>query len=550
MVYRHCRLTNTDANDVIMQTISQPTRKILFVIPPAHTGIDAIAKNLAQYKEIPYGVLSIAAYVSARANVNVEFKIVDMNLYGDPAEQLIGAALEDFEPDIIGISGLFSSMFNQVKDVAAILKSLCPHTLLVVGGNVSTNCQNELFKYNPYVDAACFSEGEIPMLDLVNAPDLSALLASHQAWITRDKLAADFKAHAAYVENLDDIPPLDFSLLDLDRYDTRCRNNNPFHNDGRGGKRLPFISSRGCPFKCVFCAAGSLSGTKMRYMSPQRFLADVRNAVEKFGLTKIVINDDQALLRKDRMKEILAGLAEMNLLLEFPSGLNVKFIDPELARLFKAAGLEIANLAIESGSERVLKEIIVKPMKVKDVRPAVDMLRANGLLVHGFFIFGFLGETAEDRQATVDMIKDAGIDWANIYAAAPIRGSRLYEICVEKGFITDDSDILSANIYQANIRTCDMDPEELTRYVYHVNLDVNFINNHRLQNGDYDIAIGYFNNVANNHPDHAFAHYSLARAYQLKGGNDNKALEHQHRFEAILSSNADWAERAREFELQ
>lgn len=526
------------------------TKKVLFVIPPTHAGIDAIAKNLAQYKEIPYGILSIVSYVKARATVGVRFEILDLNLYGDPADQLIQRVLDSFEPDIVGVSGLFTSMFNQVKDVCAIIKAARPNALLVVGGNVSTNCHDELFKYNPYFDAACFSEGEIPMLDLVNAGDHQVLLASHQAWITRDKHANGFHAHALYVENLDDIPALDFSLLDLDLYDTRCRNNNPFHNDGRGGRRLPFISSRGCPFKCVFCAAGSLSGTKMRYMSPKRFLDDVRAAIEHFGLTKIVINDDQALLRKDRMKEILAGLAEMNLILEFPSGLNVKFIDPEMARLFKAAGLEIANLAIESGSERVLKEIIVKPMKVKDVRPAVDMLRANGLLVHGFFIFGFLGETEEDRQATVDLIKEAGIDWANVYAVAPIRGSRLYDICVEKGFITDDSDILTTNIYQSSIRTCDMDPEALTRYVYHVNLDVNFVNNYRLLNGDYDIAIGYFSNVVNNHPDHAFAHHALARAYEMKGNDPKRVLEHRQQFETIIQADPEWDARACEFGLQ
>lgn len=191
-------------------------------------------------------------------------------------------------------------------------------------------------------------------------------------------------------------------------------------------------------------------------MSPQRFVADVRAAVEKFGLTKIINDDDQALLRKDRTKVILAGLAELGLLLEFHSGLNVKFMDTELARLFKAAGLEIANLAIESGSERVLKEIIVTPMKAKDVHPAVKMLMENSLLVHCFFIFGFLGETEENCQATV---------------------------------------------------------------------------------------------VANNYPDHAFTRDPLARAYALKGSNQQKVLEHRQGFETIIKTDADWAARAREFEL-
>jgi radical SAM superfamily enzyme YgiQ (UPF0313 family) len=526
------------------------TRRVLFVIPPTHAAINAIAQNLAQYKEIPYGLLAIAAYISARARFNVEFRVLDMNLYGDPAQQLVEEALLDFEPDIIGISGLFTSMFTQCRDVSAIIKSLRPDTLLVIGGNVSTNCRKELFQYNPHFDAACHSEGEIPMLDLVNADDPKALLATHQAWVTREKQANGYIPEAVYIENLDDIPPLDFGLLDLALYDSRCRNNNPFHNDGRGGTRLPFITSRGCPFKCVFCAAGSLSGTSMRYMSTARFLADVQLAAEKFGMTKIVINDDQALLRKDRMKKILAGLTGMDLVLEFPSGLNVKFIDEELAHLFKSAGLEIANLAIESGSERVLKDIIVKPMKVKDVGPAVKMIREAGLLVHGFFIFGFIGETEEDRQMTITMIKDAGIDWANCYTAAPIRGSRLYEICVEKGLIKDDSDILSTNIYQSGIQTSDLTPDELSRYVYRVNLDVNFVNNHRLLVGDYDIAIGYFQNVINNHPSHAFAHYSLAQALKQSGNNTNKAAEHYNRFHTLISSDHDWAAWSKEFNLQ
>lgn len=526
------------------------TRRVLFVVPPVHAGINAIAQNLSQYKEIPYGLLAIASYISARARLNVEFKILDMNLYDKPAEQLLEGALIGFEPDIIGISGLFTSMFTQCRDVSAIIKSLRPETLLVIGGNVSTNCRKELFKYNPYFDAACHSEGEIPMLDLVNADDPRTLLATHQAWITREKQANGYIPQASYIENLDDIPPLDFGLLDLKRYDSRCRNNNPFHNDGRGGTRLPFISSRGCPFKCVFCAAGSLSGTSMRYMSTERFLSDVQLAVEKYGMTKIVINDDQALLRKDRMKKILEGLSGMNLVLEFPSGLNVKFIDAELANLFKSAGLEIANLAIESGSERVLKDIIVKPMKVKDVAPAVNMIREAGLLVHGFFIFGFIGETEDDRQMTINMIKDAGIDWANCYTAAPIRGSRLYEICVEKGLIKDDSDIFSTNIYQSGIQTSDLPPDELSRYVYRVNLDVNFINNHRLLTEDYDIAIGYFQNVVNNHPNHAFAHYALAQALERKEGQTQKMLDHANRFKDIISSDPSWASWAKEFNLQ
>lgn len=528
-------------------TMKPVTKKILFFIPPTHVGIDAIAKNLAFYKEIPYGVLSIAAYVKKNSVNFVDFKIVDLNLYSEDVKTLVSRELATFKPDIVGISGLFTSMFNQVRDISKIIKEKATNVFLVVGGNVSTNCAPELFKYNPYIDAACHSEGEIPMLDLIESQKPELLIAQHQSWITRDKIQKGFTAQATYVEDLDEIPPLDFSLLDLPLYDNRCRNNNPMLYSDIDGARLPFITTRGCPFKCVFCAAGSLSGKKVRSMSEARVIADMREAKVKYKMAKIVINDDQALLYKQRMKNILAEIADLGLVLEFPSGLNVKFIDEDMAKGFKKAGLDIANLAIESGSERVLREIINKPLKIKDVKPAVDLLRNQGLLVHGFFIFGFLGETSEDREATVKLIKEIGLDWSNIYVAAPIRGSRLYEICVENGYITDDSDLLTSNIYESNIRTSQLDPEEITKFVYKVNLDVNFVNNYSMANENYNTAIGYFSNVANNHPGHAFAHYFLAKAYKLSGKPVSLYRKHEEQFAYIVNNDAQWAEQAKEF---
>ena len=229
--------------------------------------------------------------------------------------------------------------------------------------------------------------------------------------------------------------------------------------------------------------------------------------------------------------------------------MNVKFIDEELAGLFKRAGLEVANLAIESGSEYVLKEIIGKPLSLPDIKPATEALRKQGILVHGFFIFGFPGEREIDREATVKLIKDVGFDWANIYAAAPIRGSRLYKLCVEKGYIVNDNDLLKANIYESIIRTSEVDPTLITEFIYQVNLDVNFVNNYRMKINDYEIAKGYFTNVAKNHPKHAFAHYYLAQALTKLSGPDSTIRDHMDKFHEIIDSDVKWAEYAREFKI-
>lgn len=525
-------------------------KKILLVMPPVVPANEMMSKNLASYKEIPYGILSIAAYLKQYYSKTVQVEILDLNVADKiQFKDILQEKMEQFKPQLVGISGLFSSMFNYVNEFSAYIKQYDPEVVLVVGGIVSTNCYEFLFKHNQFIDGACFSEGEIPMLKLLESDDPLELLKTHRSWITREKVNEGITPQPSFIQDLDEIPPLDYSLLELEKYDFRCRNNNPIVHNEKNAIRLPFITTRGCPFNCVFCAASSLSGKKVRFMSAERVIADIKRAKLQFNMTRLVINDDQALLDRERIKKILLGIEEMQLIVEFPSGLNVKFIDEETARLLKKAGLEIANLAVESGSENVLKEIINKPLRIPDIAPAVNALRKNGLLVHGFFIFGFPGEHEEDRQATVELIKRIGFDWANIYAAAPIRGSRLYQICVDNGYIKDDGDLLSTTIYGSLVKTSELEPDYISKYVYRVNLDVNFVNNYRMKIGDFEIAKGYFSNVAKNHPSHAFAHYFLAQTYEKLRSDKEVVQYHRNVFFEIVNKEQEWAEYAAEFKL-
>jgi radical SAM superfamily enzyme YgiQ (UPF0313 family) len=284
-------------------------------------------------------------------------------------------------------------------------------------------------------------------------------------------------------------------------------------------------------------------------MSAERVISDIKMAIKEFKMSRLVINDDQALIDKVRIKKILNAVADLNLNFEFPGGLSVRYIDEEIAALLKKAGIEVVNLAIESGSEYVLKNIMDKPLKLSEVKPAVELLRKNNLFVHGFFIFGLPGERDEDRQATVDLIKNVGIDWSNITAAAPLMGSRLYDICKEKGYIRDNKDLLNSHIFQATIRTPDIDPDALSEYIYIVNLDVNFVNNRRMKTEEYEIARGYFNNVVSHHPSHAFAHYYLAMAYKGMGAKQELIDYHMNIFQEIINTDSAWDKYAKHFDL-
>ena len=112
-----------------------------------------------------------------------------------------------------------------------------------------------------------------------------------------------------------------------------------------------------------------------------------------------------------------------------------------MAALMKAAGMDTVQLAIKSGTEHMLRNVIKKPLRLSKVAPVVELLHKNGLFVQGFFVIGIPGEREQDRVETAQFIKDVGLDWGSFSLASPIRGSELYDICVRNKYIPDDMKI-------------------------------------------------------------------------------------------------------------
>lgn len=155
------------------------------------------------------------------------------------------------------------------------------------------------------------------------------------------------------------------------------------------------------------------------------------------------------------------------------------------------------------------------------------------------------GEREVDRLEAVKFYLELGVDWVAVNIAMPLKGSRLYDLCIEKGYI-DPKDLDFANIRRSIINTPDISASEITEMAYLLNLEFNFVNNYRIRIGDYVSAITRLGDIANRHPDHAFAHYYLAEGY--KGvGNKNKCSEHLDRFFEIVNRIPKWKEYALRF---
>lgn len=511
---------------------------------------DAANSKTRSFLAFPYGVLSIASYIKANSKKALDINIFDCNFFNE--DELLGELSKSvslYDPDIVGISMMFDASYKYLNCITNTIKSVKDNVLLVLGGASSSASYDSIINEQNSIDAICYSEGEKPFLNLVNADDMLEQIEKDVSWITKKSINAGRIPKATFIQNLDEVIDVDYSLVNIEKY-KMDEAFSPFNdNDVCGKKQFFVVTSRGCPFDCVFCSEPARHGKKIRYASIDKIMSYLDYLVSDYGLNVLTIYDDQLLLDKKRAKELFRRIANYNIRVECPNGLSVAYIDEEMAFLMKKAGIDTAALAIESGSGYVLKEIIHKPLKLSMVKPVVQMLRKNDIFVEGFFVMGLPGETDAHREETLDFIKEVELDWSGFSMAAPVRGSRLYDICISNGYIPRNLSIGDIDLNKYMINAPGNDVAETPKKVYVMNLDVNFVNNYRMKTGQYEIAARCFKDVAKRYENHAFAYYYLSKAYEYMGKSMDLANHNMDMFNEIVSKDKTWREYAKYFSL-
>ena len=545
-------------------------RKLMLIVPPSFD-LDLVEEKnnridwLLQSLSIPHGPISIAAYVQKNSRYDVDVRIIDLNLevvkYQESAsngrkrlfgrEGILFSDIEQFQPDIIGLSAIFSINYKYISLFLDSLPISAGETPIIMGGGAAWNLQASILKEYPRIHAICIGEGEIPVLDLVDSDDYYHELETNVSFITVLGIQHNKLPKARFVQNLDDIPFGDDRFVDVDEYfhfaNKRLLDKTMQKEQVRS---MSIFTSRGCPFHCIFCTNGSVHGKTVRYMTADRVMEDIMQMVKTHHINLLCIEDDLFLHDQSRAKDILNRIAQLNLSIriEFPNGVPVYGINDEIAGAMRQAGVSAVSLGVESGSDHVLQHIIRKPLKADMVVGAVKSLRRFAIGVQFFIVTGFPSETKVHRQETINLILEAGIDWAHIFIATPLIGSELYKLCEEKGYLVSaSSDIFL--LTTATIHTPDFTPEEIEDAAYKMNLEVNFIKNYNYSVGNYEVALAYFQNVYEKYPDHAIVCYCMYLCYmQLK--NDAESRIFLRRFQDIVHESEYWRKYADYFHLQ
>lgn len=495
---------------------------LLIVLPFMVESIFAKGVKTRSYLAFPYGPLTIASYINSK-NKNHKTKILDLNLHDNDETillDIINKELDDFNPDVVGFSMMFDQSYSYVDKLAQLIKTKKENLPVILGGASATTAWNEIIVEQKNIDAICFSEGEVALLNLLNSDNFYDEFKK-EPWVTFEKIkkfGKDYKPKSIVENDLNSVVDLDYSFVDVNRYSMK-EAFSPFasYRNQKNVKQFFLVTSRGCPFKCVFCAEPSLHGAGMRYADVDNIVSHVKKLKNKYGLNVLTFYDDQLLLNTKRAKELFRKLAELKIRCEAPNGVTLVYIDDEMASLMKEAGFDTLPLAIESGSDYMLNKIIKKPLVTKKIEPVVERLHKNEIFVQGFFVIGIPGELEIHRQETIKVIKDSKIDWSGFSLASPVRGSELFELAKKNKWV-DEKDLKLGNIqgnkYILNSGDIECTPEELTKKAYYMNLDVNFVNNQAMKRKDYFTALKCFLEVSERYPNHAFAHHYIAECYK------------------------------------
>jgi len=282
----------------------------------------------------------------------------------------------------------------------------------------------------------------------------------------------------------------------------------------------------------------------MRYRSEENVLDEVRILYESYGINLFVIADDLFTAHRQRVKSLLRKFKTLDIPgfeLQFPNALSINTLTEDLLDDLIKAGMKIAVLAIDSGSEYVQKNIIKKNCNLKKAKRLVKYLHGKGMIVRCYFILGFPGETKEMMEETIEFADEIDADWSPFQIATPLIGSEMYSQFVAKGDIDDDIEYWSSkdiNYTNRDFDTEEISAEELNALVYRSNLVKNFLNNRNLKKGQFKKAIDIFNDILDSYPFHIIALSCLIKCYEgMK--HYELAFEAKGRISELLRNDKD-----------
>jgi len=376
---------------------------------------------------VPFGVGSLAGYLLKRGKT---VKVIDEQLtLLDRGLAVVREAVSQIQPPhIFGISCMTINVQRGLL-IAGWLKQAYPDSKVIFGGIHPTALPEDIL-LSSSVDFVVRGEGEETLLALYDAIKGGKGYADIPGISFRENGAVRHAPDRALVNDLDSISSFGYSAFDLRKYS----------NVGL------LLTSRGCPYECIFCSQRLVSGRRYRFRSLSGIREEIMFMAGEQGRERILVLDDDFLADGNRVQDICGAIIKSNLAgkIKFSCQSRGDHVDGKLLPLLREAGFTNIAIGMETGSERLMRILDKKATVARNIE-AVRLLREHGFSVTAYFLYGIPSETRQDRLQTYLLARRLGLRLAQFSNIVPYPGTKMFDLAQREGRLKIEEDWSNCN---------------------------------------------------------------------------------------------------------
>ena len=371
-------------------------------------------------EESPLPPLSLSYLASVLKQEGIEVRILDF-LVTQYNPKKLRRELEEYGPQLVGATCVTLN-YPIARRMLKVCKDFDPHIFTVIGGPHVTFALEETLLRSPCIDAIVIGEGERTLVELARLVEQGKDIRHVTGIAFADGGTVVKTTPKARVDDLDQLPLPARELLPMARYRAL-------------GTPCTVITSRGCPYSCIFCSGRRMFGPKVRFRSPGLVVDEIEQLQRDFGFVKINIVDDTFTLSHHHTQAACEEMLRRNLKIKWSVFARVDRISEELAQLMNRAGCEWMLFGVESADEGILKTI-KKGITPEQVRRGVKIASESGINVFNSFILGLPGETRDTALKSLafgdELYHKYGAKYG-FHMLSPLPGTEIYERAKDYG---------------------------------------------------------------------------------------------------------------------